>query len=97
MEIIRPSPEEVDLIHQTYVEVAATGQSSAEKHEKLTALAHRLVKHHGVDAILFAGTDLTLLFNESNTDFPCIDCAALHLREILRQLTVGISGWKAAV
>ncbi len=97
VEIIRPSPEEVALIHQTYLEVAATGQSSAEKHEKLTALAHRLVKHHGVDAILFAGTDLTLLFNESNTDFPCIDCAALHLREILRQLTVGISGWKAAV
>ncbi len=87
VEVVRPMPEEVDVIHKTYVELAATGQPSAEKHEKLTSLAHRLVTRDAVDSILLAGTDLTLLFNESNTDFPHMDCAALHIREILSEVT----------
>ena len=87
VEIVRPGAEEVDRIHETYVELAATGEASPKKHEKLTALAYHLVSRHAVDAILLAGTDLTLLFNESNTDFPAVDCAALHIQEILRQVT----------
>jgi len=87
VEVVRPVAEEIDLIHKTYVDLAATGEASAEKHEKLTALAHRLVRHGAVDAILLAGTDLTLLFSESNTDFPHVDCAAVHIREILRAVT----------
>lgn len=92
VEVVRPAPEDVDVIHKTYVDLAATGEPSAEKHEKLTALAHRLVSRSAVDAILLAGTDLTLLFNEGNTDFPHVDCATLHTREILRELTVGAVG-----
>ncbi|HWZ75387.1 MAG TPA: aspartate/glutamate racemase family protein [Candidatus Sulfotelmatobacter sp.] len=87
VELVRPAPDEVDMIHETYVELAANGEPSAEKHEKLTALAHLLVTRDAVDAILLAGTDLTLLFNESNTDFPHVDCAALHIRGILQQVT----------
>lgn len=87
VEVVRPGAEEVDLIHNTYVELAATGEASPQKYEKLTALAYHLVSRHAVDAILLAGTDLTLLFNESNTDFPNVDCAALHIREILREVT----------
>ncbi len=52
----------------------------------LTALAHTLLKRDGVDAIILAGTDLALLFRETNTDFPYIDCAALHLQAILKEL-----------
>lgn len=89
VEVVRPGPDEVDRIHQTYVELAATGEASPEKYEKLTALAYHLVSRHAVDTILLAGTDLTLLFNESNTDFPHVDCAALHIREIVTKATGG--------
>jgi aspartate racemase len=87
VEVVRPAPDEVDLIHKTYVELAATAEPSAEKHEKLTSLAHRLLTRDRVDAILLAGTDLTLLFDEGNIDFPHVDCAALHIREILQEVT----------
>lgn len=87
VEVVRPGPDEVDMIHKTYVELAETGEASPEKYEKLTALAYHLVSYHAVDAILLAGTDLTLLFNEGNTEFPHVDCAALHVREIVRELT----------
>jgi aspartate/glutamate racemase len=33
-----------------------------------------------------AGTDLSLLFSEANTKFPYIDCAALHIKQILKAM-----------
>src|SRR6201987_988422 len=49
VEVVRPAREEVELIDTTYVELAATGQPSAEKHEKLTALAHQLARRDAGD------------------------------------------------
>ncbi len=86
VEIVKSRPREMDYIHNTYVELARTGEGSEEQHRNLTALAHTLLERDGVDAIILAGTDLALLFNETNTDFPYIDCAALHLQEILNEL-----------
>ena len=86
VEIIKSRPHEVDYIHNTYSELARTGKGSEEQHRNLTALAHTLLKRDKVDAIVLAGTDLALLFNETNTDFSYIDCAALHLQMILKEL-----------
>jgi aspartate/glutamate racemase len=52
------------------------------QHRHLTSLAHTIVQRDRVDAIVLAGTDLTLVFNAHNTDFPYLDCAALHLQAI---------------
>jgi aspartate racemase len=86
VDIVRARPDEVDLIHTTYVELAAEGKGSPQKRDKLTSLANTMIDRDRVDAVVLAGTDLTLLFDESTTKFPCVDCAALHIREILQQL-----------
>lgn len=86
VEIVRPRPDEIDLIHNTYVHLAAAGTGSPEQRERLSAVARTLVNRDDVDAILLAGTDLALLFDESTAEFPCVDCAALHIREILKAL-----------
>src|SRR5450631_311054 len=77
VEFIRPRPDEIDLLHNIYAELLRDGRGSAEQHKTLTNLAHTLIKRDAVDTILFAGTDLSLVFNEANTDFPHIDCAAV--------------------
>jgi aspartate racemase len=86
VEIIPSRPEEMDYIHNTYNELARTGKASKQQHAQLTALAHTLVRRDEVDTIILAGTDFALLFHPTNTDFPNLDCAALHLREILKRL-----------
>src|SRR5208337_3210295 len=43
------------------------------------------------DAIVLAGTDLVVLFNSGNTDFPSIDCADLHIRAILNHILADTS------
>ena len=85
--LVRPRADEIDLIHQTYVALAAEGQGSPEKRETLTTVAKTLIDREKVDAIVLAGTDLALVFDESTAEFPCIDCAALHLTEILKRIT----------
>jgi len=86
VEIVKLRPHEVDYIHNTYVQLARTGKVSEEQYGNLTALAHTLLKRDGVDAIILAGTDLARLFNETNTTFPYLDCAALHLQAIMNDL-----------
>jgi aspartate racemase len=78
------SPE-IDFVHQTYLRLVSAGAGSQEQHESLSRLAHSLIDRAGVDAVILAGTELALVFNENNTDFPHIDCARLHLNAIVRR------------
>lgn len=86
VEIVRPQRDEIDVIHTAYVELAAAGKGSPEKRDKLTAIAKTLVERDGVRSILLAGTDLTLVFDETTAEFPCVDCSAAHITEILKRL-----------
>jgi aspartate racemase len=83
---IRPQPSEVDRIHQSYVRTATSGEGTEEDRQALTALALTLIQREQLDAIVFAGTDLALLFNPSNTPFPFIDLAQLHIDAIMKRL-----------
>jgi aspartate racemase len=86
IEIIPPRAEEIDIIHETYMELAQHGKGTRKQHDELTALAHTFIERDGVDTIVLAGTDLVLLFNDTNTTFPAVDCAALHIAAITRGL-----------
>jgi aspartate racemase len=86
VEIVKPKPTEIDAIHETYVQLAKDGAGSAEQYERLRRVAHTLCDRDGVDAVVLAGTDLSLLFNPANTDFPHIDGARIHIRAIMRRL-----------
>jgi len=86
IEIVRPRSDEIDVIHSTYVELAAEGKGSPAKRDQLKEVATRLVQRDRVDAIVLAGTDLALLFDESTAGFPCVDCARTHVEEVLRRV-----------
>ncbi|MEP7366696.1 MAG: aspartate/glutamate racemase family protein [Acidobacteriota bacterium] len=90
VETILPKPDEIDRIHTTYLQIA-NGQGDANQHRGLLgAIAAELCRRESLDAILLAGTDLSLIFNAANTDFPNLDCAAVHLAAIERALYPGV-------
>lgn len=72
-------PDQVDAIHDAYMRTVDGG---TEGRAVLSRIAHELP----VDAVALAGTDLAMIFNESNTDFPHIDCAGVHVQAIVRRL-----------
>jgi aspartate racemase len=88
-EFVLPRLPEIDIIHATYNDLIKTGKASPQQHSTMTALAHTLMRREKADAIVFAGTDLTALFDETNTDFPHLDCATLHLNAINQRLWDG--------
>jgi aspartate racemase len=86
VEIVRPRPDEISLIHDTYSNLARTGSATSEERQQLVDLAETLQSRDGVEAIVLAGTDLALLFDEHNTPFAHLDCARAHIQAIMRAI-----------
>jgi aspartate racemase len=84
VDVVRPRPEEIAFIHDTYTHLASTGSATAQQYDQLVATANLLRKRDGAEAIVLAGTDLATLFRADNTPFPHLDCAAAHVQAIMR-------------
>ncbi len=85
-DVVRPRDAEVDEIHRIYLELAQQGRTSPENVAKLREIAHELIARENVEAILLAGTDLNLVFNETTAGFPAVDCAAAHIDAIVAEM-----------
>jgi aspartate racemase len=85
-DVIMPRPEELDTVAEIYVRVVQEAQVSKEDFERLRVIAHSLIERERLDAIILAGTDLAFVFNPTNTDFPHLDGARVHLQAIIRAI-----------
>lgn len=85
VEVVPMKPDELSLVHDAYLRIVAAGQGSKAIFDELRTLAQRLCQRDGAEAIVLAGTELSLVFNETNTDFPAIDCARVHVEAIADQ------------
>jgi aspartate racemase len=86
VDVVLPKPDEIDAIHDHYFELVNAGRPVESARVRLTEIAETLRKRDGVEAIVLAGTDLALAFDETNTPFPAVDCTVLHLDAILANL-----------
>src|SRR3954467_8496200 len=85
VDVVMPKPDEIDFIHNAYLDVVYDRSTPAEI-DKLRALAQNLIKREGAEAVLLAGTDLSMVLNEQNAGFPTLDCASVHIAEITKRL-----------
>jgi aspartate racemase len=85
VEVVMPRPEEIEAIHKAYFQIVQAGAGSKAPFDTLHWLAHELMER-GAEAIVFGGTELALLFNEDNTDFPHVDCARVHVEAMMRKV-----------
>jgi len=86
VDVVMPRPDELDHIHDTDTRIAREGAGTSEQADSLRRLADTLRERDGVEAIVLAGTDLALLFDEASAGFPAIDCVRLHVDAIVRRL-----------
>src|SRR5262249_59347103 len=85
VDVIVPKGEEIRQIHNTYMDVLQD-RSTQENIDGLRQIAHTLIARDGAQAVLLAGTDLSMVLNEDNAGFPTIDCAAMHIKAITKSL-----------
>ena len=84
--VVDPSFDEIETVVRIYNRVVDEARCSTEDYERLRELAHTLVERESLDAIILAGTDLALVFDSDNADFPHVDCARVHIERILHEI-----------
>ena len=80
VDVVMPQPDEIDFIHNAYLDVVYD-RSTPAGIDRLRALAHTLIRRDGAEAVLLAGTDLSMVLNEENAGFPTLDCAGEHIAD----------------
>jgi aspartate racemase len=88
-DVIPPRPHEIDEIHRVYLELATAGHTSAAGVKALRDIAQAIRRRDRVDAVVLAGTDLNLIFDEASAGFPAFDCASAHINAIVNRATLG--------
>ena len=88
MEVVPPRGQDLEDVHQAYVAMAASGIVTEAQSAVFVAASKKLLTESGVEAIMLGGTDLALVFDERDTDFPLIDCAGIHADAIARLATL---------
>ena len=88
VEIVKPRPDEIAFVGKAYQRILDTKTGDADDTAGLRRIAADLQRRDGVEAILLAGTDLAVIFDEATAGFPCIDVARVHIDAIVERLTV---------
>jgi aspartate racemase len=86
-DIVNPRAVEIDEIHRVYLELAQKGKTSAANVDAVKSIAQEICRRDGVEAVLIAGTDFNLVFDEATAGFPAFDCAAAHIDAIVARMT----------
>jgi aspartate racemase len=86
VEIIKPQPDEIAFVGRAYQRILDTQRGDDGDTAGLRRIAAELQRRDGVEAILLAGTDLAVIFDETTAGFPAIDVARLHIDAIVERL-----------
>lgn len=79
--------DEIDILGQTYQEVAVAGTCSTGQRERFLDAGRRMIAA-GADAIVLAGTDLNLAFDGQDPGYRVIDALDVHVA-LLADLAAG--------
>ncbi|MFA6965495.1 aspartate/glutamate racemase family protein [Bosea sp. (in: a-proteobacteria)] len=79
--------DEIEILGQTYQDVAVAGTSSSGQRERFLDAGRRMIAA-GADAIVLAGTDLNLAFDGQDPGYRVIDALDVHVA-LLADLAAG--------
>src|SRR5262249_43821499 len=72
--IVAPPGEELDFVHDKYINELAAAKFLPETRESLLALAARMKERDGIEALILGGTELPLLLTDSSpAGIPFLD------------------------
>ena len=83
--IVQPSDEFLDRVHQSYVDMATVGAVTEAQRQVFFDCGRDLRERQGAEAVLLGGTDLFLAFDGRDCGFEVIDCALMHIEELARE------------
>ena len=76
--------EELGTLGSTYADMAIAGACTSAQRAYFLDAAARLVRDHGAEAVLLAGTDLGLAFDGAATEYRVVDALDIHVDVLAR-------------
>ena len=81
LELVTPATVEQALIHDKYIHELLKNQFLAESRAAIIAIIERMQKEDGIEAIIFAGTELPLLLRGAEPKgLAVLDTTIIHVR-----------------
>lgn len=79
--------DEIEVLGQAYQDMAVAGQCSDAQRALFLEAGARMVRDHGAEAIVLAGTDLNLAFDGQDPGYRVIDALDIHVAILARLVT----------
>lgn len=83
METLVPQGDDLVQVNDDYVAMAVAGKATPAQRQRLLAAGKDLCEQQGADVVLLGGTDLNLVYDSEQLDFPVIDSAIVHADAIV--------------
>ncbi len=88
--------DEIERLGQLYQDVAVAGTCPETTRQAFFEAGRRMVEEQGAEAIVLAGTDLNLAFDDHDPGYPVIDALDVHVA-LLAELASGTKSLAATV
>jgi len=89
LQLTVPSAEEQDYVHDKYIHELIPGKFLPETRDGLLAIATRMKKQDGIQALVLGGTELPLTLTDSSLlGIPFLDTTQIHVNAILESAMV---------
>jgi aspartate racemase len=86
VELSMPTANEQDYIHDKYINELIPGKFLPETRAGLLAIATRMKKENGIQALILGGTELPLILTDSSLlGMPILDTTQIHVNAILER------------
>ena len=79
VQVVDFPPDQAEAIHQAYMQIVRGDPSGRE-------ILIQIARDTRAEAIVLAGTVLSLVFDEESAKFPVVDCVQAHIEGIKRAL-----------
>lgn len=86
IDVITPSDKDMDFIHKKIYQELVQGVVREETHQKIIAIAEKLVKDKQVQSIILGCTELPMILQDGNISVPCLNTVQIHIHEIIRYM-----------
>jgi aspartate racemase len=84
--LVVPTADEQDYIHDKYINELIPGKFLPETRDGLLAIAARMKKDDGIQALVLGGTELPLILTDSSLlGMPILDTTQIHVNAILER------------
>ncbi|MEX1222320.1 MAG: aspartate/glutamate racemase family protein [Idiomarina sp.] len=85
-ELIVPQGDDLELVNELYMNMATRGEATKTESETLIKIGSDLCSEQGAQAVLLAGTDLFLAFDDDDCGYKVIDSALVHINALMQQI-----------